>query len=84
MKISPLDIRRQRFKKALRGYDSAEVDAFLEMLADAWEETVETREASSRELELLRAFSRIHDFSCVRAIRIMGSRNIFCIFGLPV
>jgi len=60
MKISPLDIRRQRFKKALRGYDSAEVDAFLEMLADAWEETVETREASSRELELLRA--RASDF----------------------
>jgi len=60
MKISPLDIRRQRFKKALRGYDSAEVDAFLEMLADAWEETVETRESSGRELEMLRA--RASDF----------------------
>lgn len=60
MKISPLDIRRQRFRKALRGYDPAEVDAFLEMLADAWEETVETRETSNRELEMLRA--RASDF----------------------
>ncbi len=60
MKISPLDIRRQRFKKALRGYDPSEVDAFLEMLADAWEDTVENRESTSRELELLRA--RASDF----------------------
>ncbi len=33
MKISPLDIKKHEFKKSLRGYDSFEVNTFLEMLS---------------------------------------------------
>lgn len=38
MKISPLEIKRQQFKKGLRGYDTIEVDTFLEMLSNEVEE----------------------------------------------
>lgn len=44
----------------MRGYDPGEVDAFLEMLADAWEESAEKSESEAKELEVLRA--RASDF----------------------
>ena len=34
MKLTPLDIKKQEFKKVLRGYDAVEVDAFLGTLSD--------------------------------------------------
>jgi cell division initiation protein len=34
MKITPLDIKKQEFKKVLRGYDPIEVDAFLDTLSN--------------------------------------------------
>lgn len=37
MRITPLDIRQQEFKKCLRGLDPHEVQAFLEMVADEME-----------------------------------------------
>ena len=37
MKFTPLDIKKQEFKKTLRGYDPVEVDAFLEMVSDEFE-----------------------------------------------
>ena len=37
MKITPLDIRKQSFKKAFRGIDPEEVQAFLEMIAEEFE-----------------------------------------------
>jgi cell division initiation protein len=37
MKITPLEIKRQQFKKAMRGYDTIEVDTFLEMLSNEFE-----------------------------------------------
>ncbi len=40
MKITPLEIKRQQFKKTLRGYDSIEVDTFLEMLSNEMEELI--------------------------------------------
>ena len=60
MRVTPLDIRRQRFRKGMRGYDPGEVDAFLEMLADAWAETAEKADNEAKELEVLRA--RASDF----------------------
>ena len=57
MHITPLDIRRQRFKRTMRGYDPSEVEAFLEMLAEAWEETCVRLEGCERELDVLRARS---------------------------
>jgi cell division initiation protein len=41
MRISPLDIRQQQFTvKMFRGFDTAEVDAFLEDVADDYEAIV--------------------------------------------
>ncbi len=37
MKITPLDIRKQTFKKQFRGIDAEEVQAFLEMIAEEFE-----------------------------------------------
>jgi cell division initiation protein len=61
VQITPLDIRRQRFKRIMRGYDPSEVEAFLEMLAEAWEETCEKLEGFERELDVLRARSADFD-----------------------
>src|SRR5690606_11017723 len=44
MKITPLDIQQQRFRQQFRGYDTKEVDTFLEMLANELAEL--TREAN--------------------------------------
>ena len=37
MNITPLDIRKQTFKRTLRGCDPDEVEAFLEMVAEEYE-----------------------------------------------
>ena len=48
MNITPLDIRKQAFKRIFRGYDQEEVQAFLEMLAEEFErlnrENIELKE----------------------------------------
>ena len=38
MKMTPLDIQQQKFRKSLRGCDPREVNFFLERVADAFEE----------------------------------------------
>lgn len=49
MKISPLDIRKQTFRKSLRGADEQEVTSFLEMVADQVEElTQQNRDLKDR------------------------------------
>ena len=48
MKITPLDLRKQEFKKAFRGYDAEEVDAFLEIVAAEFEQ-ISKENASLRE-----------------------------------
>src|SRR5215831_4359839 len=48
MRISPMDLRQQRFKTAMRGYDRTEVVAFLTEAADDYEHTM-------REIDRLRA-----------------------------
>jgi cell division initiation protein len=37
VKITPIDISKQEFKKIMRGYDPIEVDTFLEMLGNEYE-----------------------------------------------
>jgi cell division initiation protein len=48
MKLTPLDVRKQEFKKAMRGYDQVEVDTFMDMVAadleDALRQQKETRD----------------------------------------
>ncbi len=47
MKISPLDMRQQRFKNSFRGFDRTEVVAFLTEAADDYEQAL-------RDVDLLR------------------------------
>ena len=48
MKITPLDILQKSFRRALRGYDRQEVEAFLGLVASEFEDLV-------REVQALRA-----------------------------
>lgn len=51
MNLTPLDIRKQSFQKAFRGFDPEEVQAFLEMAAEEFErltrENIELTEKES-------------------------------------
>jgi cell division initiation protein len=40
LKVTPVDIRNQKFGKSFRGYDSSEVDAFLEVVSSSMEELI--------------------------------------------
>ncbi len=42
MKLSPLDIKKQEFAHGFRGYDTDEVDAFLDLLTQQWQQQQET------------------------------------------
>jgi len=44
-KFLPKDIQNQEFKKVLRGYDSVEVDTYLEMLCEEFESMVKENKA---------------------------------------
>ena len=48
--ITPIEIRQQSFKKALRGYDREEVDAFLLALSQEWARQLEAHKAVKDEL----------------------------------
>ncbi|HKJ82238.1 MAG TPA: DivIVA domain-containing protein [Ignavibacteriaceae bacterium] len=52
MKVSPLSIKKQEFKKGLRGYDQEEVQAFLEKLSDEFELLQKENEILKKELEV--------------------------------
>ena len=52
MRIAPLDLRQQRFRKTLRGYDVTEVVAFLTEAADDYEHAL--REIDRLRLDLSR------------------------------
>ncbi|MBM4167607.1 MAG: DivIVA domain-containing protein [Ignavibacteria bacterium] len=53
MKITPLEIKRQQFKKVMRGYDPVEVDTFLDMLSNELEDIlVRNKGLSDKIIEL--------------------------------
>jgi len=37
VKITPLEIKQQQFKKVMRGYDTVEVDTFLDLVGSEFE-----------------------------------------------
>ena len=41
MKITPIEINKQEFKRSLRGYDPVEVDTFLEMIGKDYEKILD-------------------------------------------
>ncbi len=53
MKLTPLDIRKQEFRKTLRGFDPIEVQTFLEMVGEEYEQVLEkNKQLNNRLIEL--------------------------------
>lgn len=53
MKLTPLDIKKQEFKKVMRGYDPVEVDTFMDMMANEFEEVLkQQKEMRDRSIEI--------------------------------
>ncbi len=60
MRITPLDITQKAFRRALRGCDRQEVEAFLALVASEFEEAV--REVQSLRLDVTRMDEEIAEF----------------------
>jgi cell division initiation protein len=54
MKLTALDIKQQKFEKAIRGYDIAEVGAFLGVVATEWEHLSAQNRALQAEVDELK------------------------------
>jgi len=54
LKLTPLEIKKQRFKQKVRGYDPVEVETFLEMVADEYETVVAEKTKLAAEVSKLR------------------------------
>ena len=63
MKLTPLDIRKQEFKKVMRGFDPEEVEAFLGMVADELELII--REKNQTNDELIKLRTQLKDYQQV-------------------
>jgi cell division initiation protein len=59
MKVTPLDLRQQRFSSAMRGFDRDEVTGFLAEVADDYEQAL--READRLRDELVRAQASLEE-----------------------
>ena len=52
MRITPLDVRKQEFRRAVRGFDCEEVRAFLTTVADEYEAVlIDNKQLRERILE---------------------------------
>jgi cell division initiation protein len=60
MRVSPLDIRQQRFRTSMRGYDRAEVAAFLMEASDDYEHTLRENDRLRTEVVRLESFLQEH------------------------
>ena len=54
MKLTPLEIKKQKFKTKVRGFDSAEVETFLEMVADEYESVLNDKNQFREEITKLK------------------------------
>ena len=60
LKLTPLDIKKQVFKKVLRGYDSIEIETFLEMVAEEFETLIKQKNDLSD--EVLKLKTQLRDY----------------------
>lgn len=60
LKVTPLDLRQTRFKTAMRGFDKAEVGAFLEEIASDYENALRENDRMRQELVRLEATLNQH------------------------
>lgn len=65
MKLTALEIKQQQFEKSLRGYDVAEVQAYLNLIASEWEHMVgkmrELEDQIQKMDEKLRHYERVEE-----------------------
>jgi cell division initiation protein len=60
MKVTPLDLRQQRFRKAFRGFDPVEVTSFLAEVADDYEQSVRDADRLRQDLARMEAVLAEH------------------------
>jgi cell division initiation protein len=60
MKVTPLDLRQQRFQTVMRGYDRGEVNAFLAEVADDYENALRENDRLRQELAKVEAVLNEH------------------------
>ena len=60
MRVSPLDMRQQRFRTAMRGFDRADVAAFLMEASDDYEHTLRENDRLRTEVVRLESFLQEH------------------------
>jgi len=60
MKVTPLDLRQQRFNTVMRGYDRGEVNAFLAEAAEDYETAVRENDRLRQELAKVEAVLKEH------------------------
>jgi len=49
VKLTPVEIKNQEFKRVMRGYDTVEVDTFIELVADKYQELLNENERLSKQ-----------------------------------
>ena len=55
MKITPLEIKQQEFKRVMRGYDAVEVDTFLDMVSNEFEKYIDNTKEFEKKIIALEA-----------------------------
>jgi cell division initiation protein len=60
MNVSPLDLRQQRFRKSLRGFDIVEVTSFLAAVADDYEQALRETDRLRQDLMRMEAVLNQH------------------------
>jgi cell division initiation protein len=60
MKVTPLDLRQQRFKTVMRGYDRGEVQAFMLEVSDDYENALRDNDRLRQEVVKLEAVLAEH------------------------
>lgn len=65
MKLTALEIKQQNFEKSLRGYDKAEVEAFLNLMSNEWEHMVSRNRELQKKIddleEKLKHYERVEE-----------------------
>jgi len=60
MNVSPLDLRQQRFRSAVRGFDKVEVTAFLTAVADDYEQALRETDRLRQDVARMEALLNEH------------------------
>ncbi len=73
MRLTPVDIRKQEFKRAMRGCDKDEVDTFLEMVAEEFEAMLRDKERMQE--ETVRVRTQLHDYQEIERTLKLALKN---------